>query len=148
MLIGLCYSLQSQADGWVIIDTVGIVSIEIEATNSDSKENRRLERILIKRVRKTAKKLNKRAKHDQIFNEIFLYETGENGEVHIGGIFEREEDSSRLTGLSILIPRELFSEEMVMRLYSYGVLIKDRLSSEEPVNISGSNLLKRINTCP
>lgn len=146
ILIGLCYCLQAQADGWVIIDTVGIVSIDIEVDYS----NRSMRQITkaAKKIHKIAKTLNHQAKLDSIFQKLYLYETGINGFIALGPEFEMQENVPQLIGLGITLPASLFNEKIVMQLYRYAVSIKDRLYSEEVENLVDSCLLKRAGIIP
>ena len=124
ILIGLCYCLQAQADGWVIIDTVGIVHIEIEADSSE-RNDKQLKKVAQK-VHRIAKILNKQAKYEHVFNEISLHETGPNGFIALGPKFERQGDSLQWKALSINLPASLFTEETVLKLYRYAILIKNQ----------------------
>ena len=146
LLLGFCYGLPTYADGWVILDTVGIVSIDIEVDYS----NRSMRQITkaARRIHKIAKTLDHQAKLDSIFPKIHLYETGNNGKISIGGKFEMREDPPRPIRLSILLSAELFNEETVMQLYRYAVSIKDRLYSEEIENLVDSCVLKRAGIIP
>ena len=146
ILFGFCLSLPAYADGWVIIDTVGIVSIEIDADNS-VRSNQQLSKVA-RKVHKVAKKLNKKVIHDHIFHKVHLYETGINGTTGIRGKFNREEKPPQLIGLNIFISAELFKEETVIALYRYAVSIKDQLYYEKINNLFGPTLLKRANIIP
>mgnify|MGYP000190741856 CR=1 FL=1 len=146
ILLGFCHSLATYADGWVIIDTVGIVNIEIEVDYSDRSE-RQLTKVA-RKVHKAAKTLNQQAMRDRIFPKIHLHETGINGKISIGGNFEMEKDPPQPIRLSILLSAELFNEETVMKLYRYAVSIKDQLYSEEIENLVDSCVLKRAGIIP
>lgn len=140
------YNSSTYADGLAIIDTVGIVNIEIEADYS----NRSMRQITkaAQRIHKIAKTLNHQAKLDCIFQKIDLYETGPNGFIALGPEFEIQENVPQLIGLGITLPAYLFREKIVMQLYQYAVSIKDRLYSEEIENLMDSCVLKRAGIIP
>lgn len=146
ILLGFCLSSPTYADGWVIIDTVGIVNIEIEVDYSDRSEQQLTK--VARKVHKIAKKLNERAKYDRIFREIFLHETGINGFIALGPEFEMQENVPQLTGLSINLPTSLFREKIVLKLYEYAISIKQHLYSEEIENLVDSCVLKRAGIIP
>ena len=146
LLLGFCYGLPTYADGWAIIDTVGIVNIEIVVDYSDRSERQITK--AARRIYKIAKTLNHQAKLDSIFLQIDLYETGTNGFIALGPEFELQGNIPQLIGLGITLPASLFREKIVMQLYRYAVSIKDRLYSEEIENLVDSCVLKRAGIIP
>lgn len=148
ILIYLCYSLQSRADGWVIIDTVGIVSIEIEADASD-RNDKQLKKVA-RRIHRIAKKLNNQTKYGHVFNQISLHETGPNGFIALGPKFKRQGDSLQWNGLSINLPASLLTEETVLRLYEYAIFIKHQsdLSLETLEKLMSLEMLEQEGIIP
>lgn len=146
ILFGFCLSLPTYADGWAIIDTVGIVSVEIDADNS-VRSNQQLSKVA-KKIHKIAETLNQLASKDCIFQKIELYETGPNGFIAMGGEFEMQGNIPQLIGLGITLPAGLFQEKIVLQLYRYAISIKDQLFYEEVKNLVDSTLLKRANIIP
>lgn len=148
IVLSLASVVQAQVpEAWVVIDTVGMISIEIEQ-DIDNRDAKQLHRTY-KKIHTIAKKLNKIACKEDIVDHIFLNERGKDGVPLLSIKYDwRNNDTIRKKRISIILPDSLFEEANVLKLYEFSKTIPFRISSSHPEHLIGSALLEGVGILP
>jgi len=132
-------------DDWVVMDTVGIVNIEI-LEDTENRNKRQLIRVC-NRIHKIAKKLDRLARDDKSFNRISLREWGKHGEIKLFPDYNKS-DTCKMESLLLALPDSLFQEAIVLKLYEYSKTIPYHVRHSQSNMLKGETLLERIGLLP
>lgn len=134
---------QKEQEVLSIFYTVGVVDVEINA-DFDERSQVQIEAVADK-AHKIAKKLNKLVKRDKVVNRVSLSEWGRDGVPVLAPRYDVDgSDPTKMISLAIALPDSLFEEDIIIKLYKYGITIPKEVEWSHADYHMGKALLERV----
>lgn len=122
---------------------VGVVNVETLA-DFDVRSVMQIEAVADK-ARAIAKKLNQLVRRDKVIKSITICERGRDGVPVLTPQYDEDGgDPTKMISLFIALPESLFEEEIILKMYKYGITIPKEVEWSHPEYHQGAALLERI----